>query len=445
MISKFLIPLVVAAGLAAQNQSAPQPASTPSEPFTRLNQALPSWVRFNAQYRNRVERAGGIGYRAAQDAYDLNQLRILMKLQPLWWLGFSVETQDSEIMFNQRIASAPPYDNAWDFRQAYVELGSSKRGWFHFIAGRQALTFGDERVIGPSNWLNMGRTFDALRVSLRRGGYKLSLFASSVVVARDGAIDHHIQGNNLHGAYGSLENLIPHSTLEPYVLWRLAPGNVRLNENQGRGALNEVTVGFLWKGRFGPGFDYDIEIDRQTGSLGPSSIRAWAGHWNVGRTFAAARVRPFIEANYASGTQDRAGGVWGTFDQIYPSSHNKMDFADQVGRRNIEQIRPGVEKSFGRKWKISATWEDLWLASARDGLYNSGGALAALSPTGAAGRRVGHEFDIWAEWSYRTAVDIGFGYAQLFAGAFLRQTTPGKDFTYPFAYLTYHFASAPEP
>jgi hypothetical protein len=157
------------------------------------------------------------------------------------------------------------------------------------------------------------------------------------------------------------------------------------------------------------------------------------------------RLRAFLEANYASGTKDRAGSVWGTFDQIYASSHNKMGFADQIGRRNIEQIRPGIEQSIGRKWKISATWADFRLASATDGLYNSSGALVALSTGGAAGRHVGHEFDIWAEWSYRTAMDIGFGYAQLFAGSFLRQTTPGRDYTYPFAYLTYHFTSAPEP
>jgi hypothetical protein len=96
-------------------------------------------------------------------------------------------------------------------------LGSSIQGWFDVLVGCQVFSFGDERVIGPSDWLNMGRTFDTVRVDLHHPGFRISMFVSSVIVGRDSVIDHHIQGNNLHGVYGSLTNVIPHATLEPYV------------------------------------------------------------------------------------------------------------------------------------------------------------------------------------------------------------------------------------
>jgi hypothetical protein len=123
----------------------------------------------------------------------------------------------------------------------------------------------------------MGRTFDALRVDLHHPGFRISMFASSVIVGQDGVIDHLIQGNNLHGVYGSLTNVIPHATLEPYVLWRLAPDNAGLPETAGRGHLNKVTVGFRLADRLPAAFDYGVEMDKQTGSLGPDSMHAWAG------------------------------------------------------------------------------------------------------------------------------------------------------------------------
>jgi Alginate export len=108
------------------------------------------------------------------------------------------------------------------------------------------------------------------------------------------------------------------------------------------------------KGTLPADFDYDTEFDGQTGSLGASSIRAWAGYAGVGKTFrkVAASPRVFIEGNYASGTKNPAGHDWNTFDQLYPSNHDKYGFADQVGRRNLVQFRVGVEEEPTKKWKL---------------------------------------------------------------------------------------------
>jgi hypothetical protein len=415
-------------------------------PISELNRDLPSWLRFDGQFRDRFERLGGIGFKTQDDNHDLTQLRLTMILKPARWLEFVGETQDSRVFFNRHVAGQPPYRNIFDIRQAYAQLGDSTDGWFDIVAGRQALAFGDERIIGPSNWLNMGRTFDVARLDLHHSGFRLSLFASSVIVARNGVVDHHIQGNNLHGAYGRLTNVIPRTTIEPYVLWRLAPAGLKLNENAGRGALDEVTVGARVAGRAPGGLEYDVEMARQTGSLGPDSIHSWGGHWNLAKPL---RVRfdprPFVEANYASGTRDPSGRRWSTFDQLYPSSHNKLGFADQVGWRNIEQVRAGASETVGRRWKFTETYENFWLASARDALYSSGGAPVAQSADGSGGRHVGQEFDAWAEWKWKETIELGFGYARFFTGAFLNHTTSGKDFNYPFIYVTYNFTPSVSP
>jgi hypothetical protein len=415
-------------------------------PIADFNQDLPAWLRFDGEYRNRAERDGGIGFKPKNDNHDLSQLRVMLIVQPARWLQFVGETQDARIFGNRNVASAPPYQNTWDIRQAYVQLGSATDGWFDMVGGREVLSLGEERLVGPSNWLNMGRTFDLVRLNLHHAWFRLNLFASSVIVARDGVIDHHIEGNNFHGAYASLSRVIPRATLEPYVFWRVAPANIRLNENAGRGALNEVTAGARVVGKLPGALEYDVEMDRQTGSLGPDSIDSWAGHWNVARPLDVRfKPRPFVEANYASGTKDPASRTWGTFDQLYPSSHDKLGFADQVGWRNIEQVRAGISESVGRKWKFTETYENFWLASDRDALYASSGAVVAQSATDAGGRHVGQEVDMWAEWNWRDALKPGFGYAHFFTGTFLNRTTPGKDFNYPFVYLTYEFTTSKSP
>ena len=410
-------------------------------PLQDLDTRLPSWLRLSGEYRARVEDAGHIRYADTYDTYLLSRLRLKIEIRPTTWLSFVAESTDARIFFNDHVASLPPNQNTWDFWQAYAELGNDEKGWLDVKVGRQAFAFGDERVIGPSNWLNQGRTFDAVRVDLHHPGYQVSLFASSASVSRDGVIDHHIQGNNLHGIYGSFKNILPSATIEPYVLWRVSPGNISLSEDPGLGPLNETILGIRWVGKLSRGFDYATEMDREFGSIGPDSIHAWAGYWNLGRTFGNSwgHPRPFVEGNYASGTNNPNSRTWGTFDQVYPSAHDKIDFADQVGRRNVEQFRVGVGEKFGKKWTLKQTFEGIWLASARDALYNSSGSPVFRSPTGIAGRHIGNEFDIVNVYQPNPAIQIGFGYAHLFTGAFLNKTSKGRDYNYPYLYAEYKF------
>jgi hypothetical protein len=410
-------------------------------PVQRLNQTLPCWIRFGGEYRSRVEGVEGIKYTGTSDTYLLSRVRFNVRVQPTKWLIFFGETQDSHIFFNSRIPEALPYQNSWDIRQGYVQLGSSTEGRANLIVGRQVFVFGDERVIGPSDWLNAGRTFDAVRLDVHQTGYKVSLFASSVVVGVDGAMDHHFQGNNLYGVYGSFKNIVPRATLEPYVLWRLAPANAGFSETGNRGHLNETTIGLRVAGALPAAFDYDTEMDWQTGSLGPNSIRAWAGYWSLGRTFRGVSTAPrlFIESNYASGSRNPSGHTWGTFDQIYPSNHDKLGFADQFGRKNIQQIRAGVEETIGKKWKLRQAYEDFWLATKHDALYANSGTISIPADPNAASRHIGQELDFSAEYRVNAGVSVGFGYARVFAGQFLKATSPGKDYSYPFLYFTYRF------
>jgi hypothetical protein len=410
-------------------------------PVTETDRRLPRWIQFGGQFRDRAEGQTGLSYKPVDDGYDLTQLRLGIYIQPVKWFEIVGVTQDSRVFFNQHIPDASPYQNIWDIREAYARFGSTTEGWLDLVVGRQMFSFGDERVIGPSDWSNMGRTFDTVRLDLHPDGVSVNIFAASVINAVDGQIDHHIEGNNIYGIYTSFKRLVPHATLEPYLLWRVAPRNVSLPETQGHGHMSEITGGARIAGTFAGGFDYDVEMNKQTGSLGRYTIDAWAGHWNVGRTFVNTRgkPRPFVEYNYASGNKNPNGGTWGTHDQIYPSAHDKMDFADQFGWKNIEDLRLGVMEDVVKKWTFTEMVNNVWLATKADAVYGSSGAVSIAADPRATSSRLGSELDLIATFKQNTHVTYGGGFAHLFTGRFLQEATPGKGFSYPFAYVTYVF------
>jgi hypothetical protein len=432
---------------AQETTAAPNPpADEPPDwlfPVAKLDETLPSWLRIGGQYRNRLEGPAGIGFAKVSDFYLLDRLRVKATIQPEPWLLFHGEVQDARIFFNHNTPNRNPFEDTWTLWEGYAQVGSSTSGWADVVAGRQALLFGDERVIGPSNWLNVGRTFNVARVDLHHSDYKVSVIASSVVPGDNSELHSVLPGNNLYGVYGSAQNIIPKATIEPYVLWRVAPSNSALPETLGRGHLREVTMGLHWKGALPADFDYDTEFDWQRGSLGASSVRAWAGYAGVGKTFpnAAAAPRIFIEGNYASGTKNPPGHEWNTFDQLYPSNHDKYGFADQVGRRNLMQFRVGVQEDPTKNWKLKQTFEGFWLATTQDNFYASSGAVSVPAHPGAS-PHIGNELDLVAEYQWGQGLSFGFGYARLFAGQFLKSTTPGRDYSYPYAYFEYNFSKS---
>jgi hypothetical protein len=411
-------------------------------PITELNSRLPSWIRIGGQYRDRVEGRVGIDFTGTDDFYLLGRLRIRALIQPKPWLSFTGEVQDSRIYFAHH-TSGNPYGDSWTLWDAYPQIGSSTEGWVDVLAGRQTLSFGDERVIGPSNWTNVGRTFNVARVDLHHAKDKVSVFASSVVPGENTDLHNALPGSNLYGIYASLLNVVPKAKFEPYVLWRVAPANPELSEEVGHGHINEVTIGLHWKGTLPSGFDYDSEFDGQQGSLGKYSINAWAGYAALGKTYGKTHslLRTFLELNYASGTKNPAGHDWNTFDQIYPSNHDKYGFADLIGRRNLMQYRVSSEEVPAKKWRFKQQFEGYFLATADDNLYADSGAIFVPAHPGAS-RHVGNELDLVAEYTLNKGLNCGFGYARMFVGPFLRTTTPGHDYSYPYAYFQYNFTKS---
>jgi hypothetical protein len=440
-LSLVIITACFAAGLWAQQQ----PPSAKAAPGNKLlsddvNGDLPKWLRVGAEYRARVEGFSGGAFKPNnEDAYLLSRVRINLFLLPTSWMKFGFQGQDAHVYWKNQNPPAPPYQDSMELRQAYVEFGDLEKKSFGIRAGRQELAFGDERLIGNTNWLNTARSFDGLHGTFRYAKFRADLFAAQVVKLNDGDFDWNSAGNNLYGIYGGMEKVVPGATVETYFLWRRQSA---LKTELGiPGVSNFGTVGVRWVGKLPANFDYGTEMDKQAGSLGIDTISAWAGHWVFGKTLVNSRLKPRFSAeyNYASGDRDPKDGTRGTFDQLYPTAHDKYGLADQVGWKNIRNARAGVELKLAKKWGLAGRYDAWWLADPHDALYNAASAVVARNSAGTAGRFVGQELDSVVAYTFSKYLQVGGGFGHIFPGTFLNNTTPGESYNLPYASTTLVF------
>jgi hypothetical protein len=419
----------------SSERGAAEPAATrvPLGPSGRLN----DWLTVRGEFRGRFEGVSGVGFKPdTGDGYMLDRFRFDATATPARNLRFAVQLQDARTFDKTSGGTTVPYRDTLDVRLAYADVGS---GGTTIRAGRQELAFGEQRLIGHLNWTNDARSFDGVRATVARKPFKFDVFAASVVTIQPDAFNESGHGNWLYGFYGSSTALVPAATVEPYVLFRRSEGLAL--ETGGTGDIQQVTVGARWAGALRRSLDYGVEMALQEGSVASEDIGAWAGHWTIGRTFSGARtrVRPFAEYNYATGDRDPKDGRRGTFDQLYPTGHDKLGLADQVGWRNIEHVRGGVEVKPNMRWQVSGSYHSFWLASATDALYNASGTAVVRMTSGAAGRHVGQEADVQTVYTYSPQLQIAAGYAQLLPGEFLKRTTPGESYRFTYVMATYVF------
>jgi hypothetical protein len=320
-----------------------------------------------------------------------------------------------------------------------VELGNPESDKVAVRVGRQELFFGEQRLIGHLNWTNTARTFDAVRGTVRNGKARVDVFSASVVRFYEGQFNKRMDGDNLHGAYAALNILPNKGTLEPYFLWRELSGVAA--ETGGLAKLSSKMVGARAAGKLPANFDYALEGIGQFGSAGGDEVRAWGSRVTLANTLTKVKFKPRVVTafDYASGDSNPTDGRRETFDQLYPTGHDKIGLADIVGWKNTAAARAGVEMKVSPKLGLSSYYHSWWLADPHDALYNAPGNVVAKVAAGTAGRHVVQEADIQATYAFNSLFNIAVGYAHLFPGTFLKNATPGDTHRFSYLMATYSF------
>jgi hypothetical protein len=436
----LIAPPLVSAQQAPQAPAPAAQAAPAQKPpvLNRANELLPTWLRVRGEFRERMEGFDGAGFNAArEDLYYLSRFRFNATVTASRLLSFQAQAQDARVARKTVGPTGSPFHAPFDLRMAFADVGTA-RSPVAVRLGRQELAFGEQRLVGHVSWLNAARTFDGAKVTLRTPAFSVDAFGTSVVHIMDAAFDKSGAGNRFAGAYATTTKAIPKASVEPYLFWR-RDVNLR-TETATFGALEQTTIGARVAGRLPAGLDYGIEMAMQRGSLGSDDVEAWAGHWQMRESFpGSGTVRLTGEYNYASGDKDPTDGVRGTFDQLYPTPHDKYGLADQIGWKNIHHVRAGLDLTPLKGLPITTNYHSWWLAETRDGIYTAGSAPLARVIAGAADRHVGQEIDLQVARALTPQIQLAAGYAHIFTGAFLKQATPGASYSHPYVMVTYVF------
>jgi Alginate export len=404
-----------------------------------VNGESPSWLRLSGEYRIRAEGYEGNAYTAGNnEGYLLSRFQLNMDVRFSWFRVFA-QTQDARALGNDTIPAAFPYQDRFDLRQAFLELGNIEKDHFAVRAGRQELVLGDQRILGTANWLNTPRSFDAVRAVVSYRNIRVDAFSAAVVNPVEGSFDHSKAGNNLHGLYGTITHILPGATIEPYLFWHLGAGFRTEQGLAARRSTKTIAVRIARKPR--DKLDYEAHLLRQFGSIGNDSVGAYAMNFDLGYTCSKARLHPRIYGDYAyaSGDKNPLDGKINTFDQIYPSNHGLYGIVDLFGWQNLRDLKFGLEVKPFKKLTASTVFHNLNLANSHDALYNGIGNAVVRNAAGTAGTYIGNEWEGTGAYPFTKYLTSGIGYGRLFPGEFVKKATKGSSYNISYLFLTYAF------
>jgi hypothetical protein len=402
-------------------------------------QDLPSWMKLDFELRGRTEDQSSLGEVQNKDrAYELTRVWGGLTVVPTNWLTFYGQFMDTHALGLPLADTASNMRDSFDLRQGYLN--------FHYkpaqlLVGRFELRIGDERVVGISDWTNNSRTWDG--AYLRIGNVnQLNIFTSSVVTVHPTSLDTHGAGLTFHGVHAKLATYVPHTDIEPFVLFHDTRG-VTGNQAGVKGNQTEVTFGSYYNTHW-YGFDSSGTGMLQRGSYVGDSIEAGAGIVRAGYGADRLPLKPHLEYeyDYATGNDHTNLNRWSTFDQQYPSNHNAFGLVDLFGFQNIKQQRVNLNLTPKPNLLVLLQGGSLHVATVHDAVYSGAGTSLIAVPTGGfKGDGIGSEFDASAKYIYKKSFVTNLGVGHFFPGEVVTEGLPAKHAPLTYAYIgfTYRF------
>lgn len=428
--------LLASASLVAQQEIYPR-----KEGIEQSFQArgVPAWITLNMELRARTEEQSALGYVSGKDRlYELERVRGAVEARPAQWLTLFAQFHDLHALGLPLRDTASNMRDSFDLRQGYLNLHYKKDA--QLFAGRQELKFGDERVIGISDWTQTSRSFDGFDLRLNRGKTRVDMFTASVVTIHPTSKDTHGAGLTFHGVEANFAGLHNGLSIQPFFLVRALP---RVTSQQKLvGSESEYTFGSAWEAKLPAGFDTSGTGMLQRGSYSNNSIHSGAGILRLGYKIPDAPWKLHLqgEYDYATGNPHTNTQRVSTFDQQYPSNHNAFGLVDLFGFENIRQQRGNLFCEPAKNWMVLLQAESLQVANVHDSVYSSSGSSVVTAPTGRfLHDGIGTGFDASTKYVWHKSYVANVGVGHFFPGYVMTSRTHGAPLTIVFAQLTYRF------
>jgi len=420
---------------------------------------------------------------STDDTFLLQRFRLGLTVKPSDWIKTYVQGQDTRAIDtktdNVPFVLGSEGDDSFDLRQAYAEVGNLTEFPVSLKVGRQELAYGDERLVGASDWNNFSRTFDAVKLHYQNTEQKFWVdgFAGHVVT---------IQGHGPNSNYGFDFNdadwndtfagiyagtsRLTFQTTEAYFLYRNKTDSDPLYSNdngntvRGYDIKQEIyTVGLRLKSTPGQlhGFDYELEGAYQWGRDGGRLTNsfpnaggimlphyAWALESRAGYTWTNCPWTPRlgVEFDVSTGDKSQFDHTDQSFLNLFPTNHKFYGYMDLFAWKNVYdpsvnlKVTPYQDKKYAwRSLWAQVDFHSFWLYTNEDAWYRAN-AVTTVRPVNvaatSAGTYCGSEIDLTVGFAPIKWGKVLAGYSHFWAGTYLRDTqtatagADGADFGY---------------
>ena len=360
----------------------------------------------------------------------------------VWWraLPYVSINHGNLRAFTQLIAATESGDEAGtspvdedraDFLQAFAEwrsgalFGSSRTADLELRMGRQVLSYGSERLLGPRYGPNVLQSFDAARVSAVRDRWRVDGLYGRPVETRTGSFDDRTDDTQaLWMLYATRFPDADHPLgLDLY--------SIGLHDDQARfeagaGEERRTTFGSRLFGD-AAGWDWNFELFAQLGTFAGGEIRAWSIASDTGHTLqlGGRSARLGLKADIISGDDDAGDDRLETFNPLFPKG-KYFGESGLLGPFNLIDLHPTLDVPLDEARSLELGAVLYWRESTGDGLYDNGGNLLRASG-GSSERFVGTQLDAAVEWQLDRNVDLSLAASYFVADSFLDDTGPSEN------------------
>lgn len=465
----------------AQYTPPPPPAAFPGflNEYLRKNDPYMNQWDFGGNFRLRYEMKDGYGIAGVPGSMDfrdhgadvvnqyfLERIRYHVGYTDKWWSAYA-EGRSSLAEGDERAAypnnpAVPgtaryngdgPESDTIDLHQAFVTVGNHKEFPLSLKAGRQELSYGDERLVGAFAWNNIGRVFDAAKLRWQNEWFGADFFASRPVIPEDERFNVSNDYDWFSGMYATTA-LVPKNTLEVYFFSRNSSPQAIAAEPRPQfpqlSARDIYTIGFRLKSKpteLG-NWDYLLETAGQFGNfrdqrLGANSPRlehqAYMAVIQGGYTFSETWGTPrlALEYSFASGDSDPSDNKHETFENLFPTNHKFYGYMDMASLQNLHDARGIFQWKPHKQVSLALEGHGFWLADTHDSFYTVAGAprggVAPIPGTGYGinptySNFLGTELDAIAGYAITRYAQVEAGYGHFFAGDYLQQSLSAPAF-----------------
>ena len=268
-------------------------------------------IRLGGQVRPRYEFLKGAG----ESPTDFVSMRVRADLTATLDRGVSafVRLQDVRLWGEETLPGADARADDFGLHEGYAQLAIGKSAVWTARAGRQEIGFGEERLVGPSDWAQRNPVFDGARVGLKAGFGTADLFGFKIAETHAPGVTNDVE---FAGVYAQIAHLGPGSA-DVYALFNHTAG---IDTRQG-------TLGTRLAVAAGP-TDYRIEGAYQLGDRIGRSVRAFMLAAKGTLSFAGKRASVTAWYDYLSGDAAPDDAVDRGFSTVFGTNHKFYGIAD---------------------------------------------------------------------------------------------------------------------